>query len=431
MDIVKKNILSILCGVVALAGVVIWFFPISGMYDALADDVKKQAALYAQVEGVRTQQRNLPTVELGGETERKPLGRFPNEEVIKEGERATEAMKGQSERMIGEVTKLNIHQPLEPNALPESDGNAHFNFIDLYLQRLGVELPAALKATTPPTADDLMAKAQEVYDAKYVDQIVPSGTGGKDNKDVVDRQFAHEMKDLPETERRRAARDGKIYLSAEGLPASPDIIPGQVPRPEEIWYAQTVLWIQEDLVKSIANANADALNVMDAPIKHLMAMTIAFGPEMYVRAGGATAAAAGAEGATATIATDENGAPAVWSASPTGRVSNDLYDVIHFDLALRVDARKVPQVIAALERSQLLTVLKTSVAAIDAAAEKRQWGYVYGNEPVVTLLLQCEVLFLRKWTLDTDNEGKNALMPIDVQRAIGAAPPAPEATPAE
>src|SRR5688500_12956102 len=213
MDIVKKNILSILCGVVALVGVVVWFFPINGMYDALAEDVKKQAALYGQVEGVRTQPRNLPTVELGGETERKPLGRFPNEEVIKEGERATQAMKGQSERMIGEVTKLNIHELLEPNSLPTIEGNAHFNFIDLYLQRLEVELPAQLKATAPPTTDELMAKAQEVYDEKYVDQIVPSGTGGKDNKDVVDRQFAQEMEGLPELERRKRARDGQIYLS--------------------------------------------------------------------------------------------------------------------------------------------------------------------------------------------------------------------------
>ena len=428
MDIVKKNFLSILCGVVALAGIVIWFFPIGGMYDALAAEVKTRGQEYGKVDTLRKQPRNKPTLQLGGDTEREPLGRFPNNDVIEAGKRATVEMKAQSDRIIEEVRKVNVRTPLTPNTLPTVSGNAALIFARAYLDRLGrgeeawaVGLPADVNATTPPSPDELNQAALEIYESKYVDQIVPAAN----NKDDVDRRFLEEVETLPDVERVRRARAGQVYLSPDALPASPDVTLERGPTPEQIWYAQNVLWVLEDVVKSIVEANADARNVTDAPVKHWVSTAIPFGPDQYVLTGKAKASAGSdGGGGSAAVTTDANGAPAVWSASPTGRVCNDLYDVVHFDLVLRVDASRVPQVIASLERSKLVTVLRTSLTNVDAAAARRQEGYVYGDDPVVQLALQCEVLFLRKWTLDKDDEGKtgtNALMPIEVQRAIGAA----------
>jgi hypothetical protein len=434
MDIVKKNILSILCGVVALVGVVVWFFPLGGMYDDLQKEVNGSKQLYTEIESLRKQPRSLPNLVLE-ETERQQLGRFPNDKVIAAGKQATEAMKAQSDRMIGTVTDLNKHELLVPGSLPvPRDGRTPIDFAQEYFARLGqgpdgwdAGLPAALKATMPPTPEELEQKAQEVYDEKYATQIIQ--IGNTNNKEDVDAQFVNEMSELQDRERRRRAVENLIYLSPEGLPYSQDISLERAARPDQMWFAQNVLWIEEDIVAAIQNANAEATNILDAPIKHLVALDVEFGPKQYVRAGSSKASSDDEGGGGAAIATDANGAPAVWSASPTGRVCNDLYDVVHFDLVLRVDARKVPQVIAALERKQMVTVLKTNVTSVDSAVERKRSGFVYGDDPVVELTLQCEILFLRSWTVDKANEGKDAVMPDDVQVLVGAkAAPAAKAS---
>ena len=438
MDIVKKNFLSILCGVIALVGVVLWFFPLGGMYDTLQKEVDGSKQTYNEITTLRKQPRSLPNLVLE-ETEREQLGRFPNDKVIAKGKEATEAMKAQSDRMIGTVTDLNKHELLVPGSLPvPQDGRTPIDFAQEYFARLGqgpdlwdAGLPAALKATLPPSPDELNEKAQQIYDEKYVKEIIQIGE--TNNKEDVDRKFVKEMSELPDRERLRRAREYMIYLSPEGLPFSPDISLERAATPAQMWFAQNVLWIQEDIVAAIQNANAQATNILDAPIKHLVRMDVEFGPDQYVRAGAGKAKGGDDEGGGSAITTDVHGAPAVWSKSPTGRVCNDLYDVVHFDLVLRVDARKVPQVIAALERNQMVTVLKTNVVAIDSAAERKQSGFVYGNEPVVELTLQCEILFLRSWTVGKAKEGAAGtegqaedaggaagLMPDEVQILVGA-----------
>lgn len=432
MNIVKKNIFSILCGVVALVGVIAWFFPIGGMYAGLESRVKARAQVYEQAEALKKAPRNLPIIELvGGEQE--PLGRFPNDKVILVGKNATKAMTAQSTKMLKTVSDMNIHAPLVPGSLPKAAGRIRFDFIDDYRTKLGwgeagweEGLPATLKATTPPTDEEIAAKAEELWETKFAKQVVE--IGGQNNLANIGAQFLAEAKGLPEKEREGRARAHMVYLSDGALPVSPAIEPGGSPPDPEIWYAQTALWIEEDVVQSIVAANADARDVRDAPVKHLVALGVPFGPEQYIMAGApGSAGPASSEEGTAAVPADANGAPAVWSVSPTGRVCNELYDVIHFDLVLRTDARKVPQVLTELERNQLVTVLKTDVAAVDAAAERKQFGYVYGNDPVVELTLQCEALFLRSWTIG----GKTPLMPIEVQQAIGAQPPAAEAASAE
>lgn len=427
MDIVKKNILSILCGVVALVGVIAWFFPIGGMYDNLEKKVEESASKYDQLEGLRKASRVKPTLVLDSDTGPEPLGRFPNEKTIEAGRKATEALAEQSSKMLGTVTELNIHVPLTPGSLPRPQAQARLDFTYQYRDVLGLGeegwgfgIPAELNATTPPSEEQIEAKAEQLWATKYAVQVVE--IGGQNNLSQIEDQFLAEVKGLPDQEREQAALKHKVYLNENALPVSPDIVAGQNPTAEEIWFAQTALWITEDVAEAIKSANSKASNITDAPIKHLVAIQVPFGIEQYVMAGG-KASGAGNAGA-ATIAVDDNGAPIVWSASPTGRVCNDLYDVIHFGLVLRVEARKVPQVLAELERNKLITVLQANVIAIDAQAERKQNGYVYGNEAVVEIQLKCEALFLRSWTVDAENERKNALMPDEVQEAIGAKPKA-------
>lgn len=425
MDIVKKNFLSILCGVIALVGVIAWFFPIGGMYADLDAKVKESASKYDEVEGLRKASRVLPTLDLDGSPP-KPLGRFPNDKVIEVGKKATDAMADQSKKMLATVSDKNVHVPLTPDSLPRPKEQARLDFTYQYRDVLGlgdglwaVGLPAELKATIPPTAQQIEYAAQKLWADKFSPQVVE--IGGQDNLPQITDQFLAEAKKLPNKVREAAALNYMIYLNEDALPVSPNIYAGENPKVEDIWYAQMALWITEDVVKSINSANEGATNITNAPVKHFLYMTVPFGPEMYVTAGGKAGSSGGGEEGAA-IPVDEDGRPAVWSASPTGRVSNDLYDVVHFNLALRVDARKVPQVLAALERDKLVTVIQAAVTAVDAAAARKLDGFVYGKDPVVSIELKCEALFLRSWTINKEGEGKGALMPDEVQIEIGAKP---------
>jgi hypothetical protein len=285
-------------------------------------------------------------------------------------------------------------------------------------------LPAVLHATEPPTKEEIEDVAWKVWDTKYKPRIVI--IAGQNNYQQLSEEFLAENQKLAERERIKRAQEHLLYLDADSIPPSPEIVAGKPPTDVQIWYAQTALWIAQDVAAAINEANKSAHNVLDAPVKHLVSFRVPFGPEQYVLATSAPASAAAAMGGGGVPSLqptlNANGVPEYYSLSPTGRVSNPVYDVIHFDLVMRVDFRKIPQILAELERNRLFTVLSSSVAAIDSAQELKANGYVYGNDPVAELSIQGEALFLRSWTVDKENTPpyKNALMPEYVRGAVGA-----------
>lgn len=429
MDIIKKNMFSVVCGVIAIIAVVAWFWPIGGMYDQLRSEVQASAKTYQEIENLRKQPRNLPSLVLENSTQ-DPLERFPNDRVIQIGRQATKALTDQSDRMLKTVSSLNIRPPLVPGSLPRANSKARSDFPRLYLEELGqteegwkTGIPKLLHATEPPTKDEIDEVAWKIWDEQYKVRIV--AIAGQNNLQQISDEYVSEQINLAKNERIRRAKENLMYLDPDSIPPSPEIQAGKPPTDVQIWFAQTGLWIVQDVAAAINEANKDAHNVMDAPIKHLVSFRVPFGPEQYILASSApqTAAMGGGEsGVSAQPTLNANGVPEYYSLSPTGRVCNPVYDVIHFDLVLRVDFRKIPQILAEIERNRLFTVLRASVAAIDSAQELKTNGYVYGNEPVAELTIQGEALFLRSWTVDKDNTPpyKNALMPEFVRGVVGA-----------
>jgi hypothetical protein len=423
MEIVKKHLLSILCGVVAIAAVVALFWPISGMYEGLQADVEKSEQMYKTVENLHKAERRLPSLVLDA-VEQPRLERFPNERVITVGQEKTTRLKEQSDRMLKTVSELNFRKPLVSGSLPVAD-SARTEFPEVYLTYLGqtdegfktdLGLPRELRATQPPTPEEINEVAEGIWKKDFMRRIIRLG-GQPHNLEQVTEEFQAAIGDLPKKEREKRATQSMIYLEPEGLPVSNEIQLGKQPTDVQIWFAQSVLWITEDVVKAINEANKGAKNILNAPVKHLISLRVPFGPDQYVLpAGGAAMASAEGE---ASLPVNANGVPEMFSLSPTGRVCNPIYDVIHFDLVLRVDYRKIPQVLAELERNQLVTVLGTSVTAVDSEQELQN-GYMYGNEPVAELTIRAESLFLRSWTIDKDNNYKAALMPEIVQATVGA-----------
>jgi len=116
-------------------------------------------------------------------------------------------------------------------------------------------------------------------------------------------------------------------------------------------------------------------------------------------------------GGGATPGTDPDAAlPKEPAVSPTGRVSNGMYDVLHITIEADVDAAKLPDFLRAVGRNRFMTPMWADVKSVDLALERAQ-GHDYGDRPVVNVKAQCEVLYLRAWN--------KPLMPKDVQAKLG------------
>jgi hypothetical protein len=154
---------------------------------------------------------------------------------------------------------------------------------------------------------------------------------------------------------------------------------------------------------------------MDSPVKHLVSIR--------AHTGGAPnfIAVPGQANGDPDAALTKN--PVV---SPTGRVSNGLYDVFHFTVVVDVEANKVSGFLRALGNHRFITPLWAEVRAIDNATALSE-GHAYGEKPMLNLTVECETLYMRAWNAP--------FMPLSIKTLLGippegGAPPAPAATPA-
>jgi hypothetical protein len=150
----------------------------------------------------------------------------------------------------------------------------------------------------------------------------------------------------------------------------------------DIWTAQMFLWVDEDVASAVALANARATDVTNSPIKQILDVTIKDPP--YVTSGDPTA---GKDDAALTSVPD---------LTPSGRVSNGMYDVVQCSITLDVEADRVPEVLDSLQAGQFFTILSMQAQSIDSTDMAVQ-RFVYGKSPVVRLTLVCEDLFMHAW----------------------------------
>jgi hypothetical protein len=211
--------------------------------------------------------------------------------------------------------------------------------------------------------------------------------------------------------RRKVAESSLVYVSPDTFDLNPKIAGAGRPDADSIWWAQVGLWIQQDVAAAILATNKNAKNVIDAPVKHLVQFRMVQG----FQTGGAVPAAA-ADPATAD-ATPVTKNPLF----VTGRASNALYDVIHFNLVVNMEAAHVPTFIRELSRNRFMSVTQLSLHTPQPVnPNEASAGYIYGDAPIVTATMTCEALFLRQWTVP--------LMPKSIKLQLGI--PEPGAAPA-
>jgi hypothetical protein len=449
MEIVKRNLLSIICGVVALIAVVSIFFPLEGFYNDLAAKLAKSKADEEAIKTQSTAEFKLPIIE-PDKTEAPPFpeGAYPYRQVIDEGKQLVAELSKQANQLVDFSRKFNKHAALVERALPAGGGSERSTFKNAYYYKFE-EFKQRLNLVAPPNEADFQAAKDELWDKEWKGKIQLGAGGQPINQQEVEAEFEKVTAKLPDAIKRDRAMKASMYLAGDRplrRPAErpvdgggrnfgrsgggfagaadtgftsfdyhagiPPLESGDLPDPVNIWMAQLSLWIQEDIVNAIDETNrpkdangrqAAAPNVENAIVKRLVRIAI---PKDYVtRTGTLQIAQALQQQAQATpgvptdaTTEDPNAATKSYNTTPTGRVNNPVYDVMHFQVVVDVDAREFRRFMANLARKRFVTVLKADAKAVDRE-RALQFNYYYGPAPVVQLTLRCEAIFFRDWTL--------------------------------
>jgi len=458
MELVKKNIISVICGVVAIIAIVASFFPLGGYVADLQKALDSSKSTYGTIDGLRTKSRNLPILKLDEATPQ-PLGMFPNPEVIEKAGAVVKEVETQSIRMRDAAIAMNKRKQLVEGALPEPRPPLDIRFRDRYValvsppiaqgannQQASGEPCALLKEYKAGVLPNPLLIEQEKarLSAEIMNNRVQKDARGQViNQQELNDLVAQVAVEVPKRFKEAVADKSSFYVESPGAGgggaqgATIDMAPGIAgsarPRPDSIWWAQVALWVQRDVLEAVKETNTakDAsgkvpANLKEAPVKRLIKISVPMVNSFIVVPGAAPAAPPADPNAAADAALTKT--PQV---SPTGRASNGMFDVVHFRIDADIETEKVPQFIRTLSHNRLMSVLRVELKGVDAQ-QAEVAGYYYGKDaagssiPVSTVTMDCEALLLRSWTIP--------LMPriIRTQLAIPdpPAPAAPGAAPA-
>lgn len=196
-----------------------------------------------------------------------------------------------------------------------------------------------------------------------------------------------------------------FYASPEALASVAPYTGTTVPDLELCWEWQWISWVNQMVIDAIRTANEPDLAVAYAAIKRLERIEIE--PMSYPSGG-----------EPVTDITED--IPLQFDSSISGRAyspenPNALYDVRYANVRLIVASRRIPEILDAFARSNLITAVDLDVANVDDLQALASAGYSFGGDHVVRVHMRLETLWLREWTRE--------FMPPTVRYRLRVAPP--------
>jgi hypothetical protein len=435
MDIVKKNMWSIVCGVIAVLAVVSTYYPLGGKFIELNDKLSSSASESNKFKTNINLNPNMPVID-PKTSEIKPLGQFPTEKVIEKGRQVVGKVHTESEKLQQKAMEMNRRDPLIPNVLPAGRGRLLADFKDAYYAEMA-QLRKEMAATTTPTEEEIRLKIEQLWKDEYEPMIGKVGDVAQGEQQVR-AEFDEFKKDIPKKMRMDRAEKFVMYVNPEkagqqpgtssGMSSSFDYHPGippleanTLPDLTDIWSAQLGFWIQQDVARAIVETNKGAKNVDEAIVKRLIRIEARKeymtknGPLPIANALNPTNIAAVAPGGP----DDPNlmGPVKSFGFTATGRVCNPSYDVMHFSVTVDADAQRFQAFVNNLTRGKFVTILRINMRGVDRERIQQTSHYYYGKQPVVRMEIKAETIFFRSWTAPPADPTKG-LMPINVQKLL-------------
>lgn len=421
LDILRKNLLSFVCLIVAILAVVaVYVWPLPAKFADLQAQVNKRKDEYNAMDGLLKKERHLPIVK-ANETVGPVLQQFPTESAIKRAQEVSDKLAEEGKNVLGLASKYNERKPLVAGLLPNPTPTLTVQFQEKYADEMDYPNPEkrdntlpyrVLKVGIPPTEQDVQAEGTRREQQMTTDS---QGLG----QEQLQFQIQQMKLTLAQDMRDEIAKKSRMYMNPDAIDVYPGIMVGgnagaaSLPTPAQVYFAQVGLWVQQDVFSALAEANKDAKSVIESPVKHLLKIEVLEEFGHQAAAGGAVGgfgnvnATGGLPILTPGNTTGGNpwtgmipGAPGTEGAAPpkgpTGRSPNAVYDVVPFRLIINVDAMQIPKVLTELSRNRFITVTKCDILAREATSEMLL-GYYYGPVPVVQLTLDCEMLLLKQW----------------------------------
>src|SRR3954470_9338497 len=124
MELLKKNMVSIIFAVIALLAVAADFVFMSGKFKTLHDQAQARASVHTDINGLLTKPRKEPIVSPNS-SEAPALSRFPVQKIIEDGYEQIQVLVTGSKQLNDQAVQINTHKPLVADALPGVPGNTY------------------------------------------------------------------------------------------------------------------------------------------------------------------------------------------------------------------------------------------------------------------------------------------------------------------
>jgi hypothetical protein len=434
LEWVKANVLIVVFVAIMLIAPVAMFFVSRGMNESVRADVNRRASELTSLNGLFVTMPDGQRV-------------LPNDQLVQKLEENTRKASDDQQAVARLALEFNqkSHKPLMDNVFPEPPFELREVIPKRFHERLVGAYDALLtdaRAGNPPALESLAEQLQRRR-TMFITQDLKKDPGAALEPDEEARLKATLTDMRIELYRDEATRIG-LYASRDVL-----FVPAwdqtRIPDASQMFNWQWQYWIIEDVLGAIRQANKDAESVIAAPVKQVLGIVVHDLPDVGGESGSGSAAApsggsesgfGGFGGASATPPMGEGmggesmggdtgmgAAPPGaggrdYSSSFTGLVTTATYDVIPVDVGLVVATASLPQALDALSRYNFFTITNLRVEPVDAFAAIER-GYFFGSEPVCTVTLRLESVWLRDWT--------RQYMPPATRQALGIAPDAPAA----
>ncbi len=381
----KRNLFNIICGVVAVAAIGLGVLGITSM-GKVEEELLSIASIHGQFSG--------------------PTSRPVNDRIIESERQRVETITQQYGELIARAKALNTYEPLKPGEgerfFPEPSSNGRRQFREVYDAQF-TEFIQLLKTGMPPTESDVRT-AQEAIDEerRTAQSFGDEDAGDRSRKPPQDEENTHPSgliseKQASESASTRAAIQRALniycYTNPETFDRNASVFEGLSPREADMWKAQVSLWVQQDVVRSLARLNAAvAKEVIDAggepwvgnlPIKDILSIRVS--DYLPVKETSEPRNLSG---------DGPSNPPGDGNAVFTLNMSNDMYEVVQFSLKMVIDARRLPQIIDEICKDRFHTLLNVAYEYDRSAFENlKMEGKVYGSDPAIKVVLDFETIF--------------------------------------
>lgn len=419
--LLRDNLLIVICIAVMLLSVVALFWPVMPQMAQFKDQLDDAENDLRTVRNYMSRNEEIPSAD--PDEPMRTIQLTVNPAAVDALNGIYDRMQASYEQIINRAVNFNRagHEPMLVGLFPQA---SPWETPDPIAYQAGAEYQAAfqqlhdqLNAGTPPTDQEIEQRLQEAED-QFLAETINGDVGAANQAELEQRKararlqlfMEHAETNLSVYAAQPGPASGAGGYSAGPFKATALATLTEKPTMALLWMSQMQLWIQQDIVAAIAMTNrtpdGKLRPVTEAPIKRVLAIAPEDGYRLPETTGEPTGRRESRTSARRTAPGLEAAAidkplPLNFRVSPTGRLSNPLYDVWMVDVRVIIESDAIPRFLDALGAVNFVTPIHREMIPLSPAiiTEQFEQGYVYGSgADLVDLQVRLETLWMRQWT---------------------------------